>query len=433
MSNESDVVVALDESLAQEFSNYRQQPWQAWVDDLPSWLTSLVFHLSICLLITALAGKPTSRSGSQAIELTLGSSVTDDREESGDDVQIAQSEPVTLADQETGSNQTSLDERARPVEQPLQASHAQSRPASAPRFMDMTVPSRSKPYAALLRPSRSSSVTSGAFVVTNKMITPQAEGEMDAVVDNFILYDIGKLRGAEGQRARTEFMKLGPEAVPALVRGLNKSASIHASCPVGVIAGKLMSVLQQGNQGSSVRYAREHIGEGVPQSAPHYHRILVLRDRWLDNLRQMPDKIASVLEQQGMEGNGAAFELALSLAESPASTMIVALGSTDDQLRTPAMIALLERHRTLDANQLRQARRSLESGIFQQAPDSEQAQALVDECRRIFEQADLRQQPRARRSRPEIRNMPKNAKPTYPLDAPPSTSVPGGPFGSRMN
>jgi hypothetical protein len=46
------------------------------------------------------------------------------------------------------------------------------------------------------------------------------------VVDDFILYDIGRLRGQLGQLALTRFNQLGPDSLPALVRGINLAAGL---------------------------------------------------------------------------------------------------------------------------------------------------------------------------------------------------------------
>src|SRR5262249_10279778 len=61
---------------------------------------------------------------------------------------------------------------------------------------------------------------------------PAQAPEHDRIVDRFILYDIGRLRGVEGQQALQEFNRLGPDAIPAMVRGYNRACTIEASCPV---------------------------------------------------------------------------------------------------------------------------------------------------------------------------------------------------------
>src|SRR5947209_3385886 len=70
-------------------------------------------------------------------------------------------------------------------------------------------------------------------------LTDDEEAELDRIIDRFIDGDIGKLRGADAKKARQEFGRLGPDAIPALIRGINKAAKIEGSCPATIIAKKL--------------------------------------------------------------------------------------------------------------------------------------------------------------------------------------------------
>lgn len=99
-------------------------------------------------------------------------------------------------------------------------------------------------------------------------LTEEEEKKLDEVVDRFILFDTGKLRGAEGQQAYRDFANLGPEAIPALLRGLNRSAAINHSCPVTVIAAKLNKLLLTSNDVKLLEFARDEIGSSVYNS-PH--------------------------------------------------------------------------------------------------------------------------------------------------------------------
>ncbi|MCS6851706.1 MAG: hypothetical protein NZ700_11125 [Gemmataceae bacterium] len=95
------------------------------------------------------------------------------------------------------------------------------------------------------------------------LLTDKEEAELDAIIDRFIEYDIGKLKGEEGKKALLAFQKLGPEAIPALIRGLNRAAALEHSCPVTVIAKKLGSLLAASNDPQLLDFARESIGAGV--------------------------------------------------------------------------------------------------------------------------------------------------------------------------
>ena len=67
----------------------------------------------------------------------------------------------------------------------------------------------------------------------------------DQIVAAFIEYDIGKIRdprAIEQIKARFNGLKTD-DAVPALVRGMNRSTRMRASCPITALAGKLRSIL----------------------------------------------------------------------------------------------------------------------------------------------------------------------------------------------
>lgn len=95
------------------------------------------------------------------------------------------------------------------------------------------------------------------------LLTDAEEEELDRIIDRFIQYDTGKLPGDEGKKALREFQKLGPEATFALMRGLNKSANIEASCPVVTISKKLSGILRSTRDRALLQFARENIGAGV--------------------------------------------------------------------------------------------------------------------------------------------------------------------------
>jgi len=59
------------------------------------------------------------------------------------------------------------------------------------------------------------------------LLTEKEEEKVDDAVDRFIQYDMGQLRDEEGRKAVKEFRELGPEAIPGLIRGLNRAAKIE--------------------------------------------------------------------------------------------------------------------------------------------------------------------------------------------------------------
>lgn len=94
-------------------------------------------------------------------------------------------------------------------------------------------------------------------------LTREEEKKLDKIIDRFMQFDIGLLPGAEGRQALREFERLGPEAIPALIRGLNRAAAIEHSCPVVVIAKKLTRFLMASDDRELLEFARDNIGAGV--------------------------------------------------------------------------------------------------------------------------------------------------------------------------
>jgi hypothetical protein len=94
-------------------------------------------------------------------------------------------------------------------------------------------------------------------------LTQEEEDKLDEIVNRFMLYDIGQLQGQEGAKALKAFRELGPEAIPSLVRGLNRAAAIEHSCPVVVIAQKLGRLLAASDDDELLEYVKDNIGSGV--------------------------------------------------------------------------------------------------------------------------------------------------------------------------
>jgi hypothetical protein len=105
-------------------------------------------------------------------------------------------------------------------------------------------------------------------------LTDDEEDQLDRIISRFVKADIGELRGEDSLRARKEFDKLGPEAIPALIRGLNEAAQIEGSCPAVLIAKKLRRLLGNSEDTELLLFARENIGVGVTAS----RHMSVLRD-----------------------------------------------------------------------------------------------------------------------------------------------------------
>jgi hypothetical protein len=108
------------------------------------------------------------------------------------------------------------------------------------------------------------------------LLTIEEEDKLDDIIDRFMKFDTGQLRGEAGNRAKAEFEKLGPEAIPALIRGLNRAAEMEHSCPALVISTKLRKMLLASDDAQLLEYARDNIGAGVVRSR-HGGRLQDLR------------------------------------------------------------------------------------------------------------------------------------------------------------
>jgi hypothetical protein len=94
-------------------------------------------------------------------------------------------------------------------------------------------------------------------------LTEKEEVAIEKIIDRFILYDTGRLKGAEGAKALADFKALGPEATLLLVQGLNKAAQMEFSCPAVLIGKKLLQLLNASEDMDLLDFARENIGAGV--------------------------------------------------------------------------------------------------------------------------------------------------------------------------
>jgi hypothetical protein len=112
------------------------------------------------------------------------------------------------------------------------------------------------------------------FAPSLPLLTDEEEAHLDDVINRFIQYDSGQLAAEDGKKARQDFEKLGPEAIPALIRGLNEAARIEHSCPAVTIAKKLGRMLMASDDTELLQYARENVGAGITRS----RHLAVLRD-----------------------------------------------------------------------------------------------------------------------------------------------------------
>jgi hypothetical protein len=91
-------------------------------------------------------------------------------------------------------------------------------------------------------------------------LTDEEEKKFDDVIERFLRQDIGLLKGEDARKALADFSALKAEAIPALIRGLNRAAKIEHSCPCLIIAKKLERLLLASDDRELLEFARDEIG-----------------------------------------------------------------------------------------------------------------------------------------------------------------------------
>lgn len=239
-----------------------------WRCELPCWLVSLLLHLLAVVTLGSLTIPVGQHRSVVLMLITFGEAGT-----SADNAPVELTATASLAPIDEPPDWSATDSATEPAEdlraqQPvLDIAMLPQGPIDPPKAQ----PVREKAGAAwnaeaLHHPAAADD--------GDKSRLPEEIDEVhDEVVDKFVEFDVGRLKGAPGAKARHDFNRLGPEAIRSLVRGLNKSASIHASCPVVVIAGKIEALLRDHEDPSLLRYALDNIGRDVPADAPHFSHL----------------------------------------------------------------------------------------------------------------------------------------------------------------
>ncbi len=94
-------------------------------------------------------------------------------------------------------------------------------------------------------------------------LTKEESAQIDAVIERFIQYDIGKLKGAAGKKALDDFNQLGSESFFNLVDGLNRAAEMEDSCPAVIIGKRVAKIITTTDDPHLLAFAKESIGAGV--------------------------------------------------------------------------------------------------------------------------------------------------------------------------
>ncbi len=98
------------------------------------------------------------------------------------------------------------------------------------------------------------------------LLSEAEEARYDKIVNQFIKYDLGQLPGAEGLKAKNDFLKLTSESIPALFRGLQISSKLDHSCPVAMISQKLKSFLLKSEDDELLDFARDELTSALEGS-----------------------------------------------------------------------------------------------------------------------------------------------------------------------
>jgi hypothetical protein len=95
------------------------------------------------------------------------------------------------------------------------------------------------------------------------LLNKEEAARYEAVIDRFIQYDTGKLKGAEGKKALEEFHRLPAEAIFELIDGFNRAANMEHSCPSVIIGKKILKILNASDDLELLTFAKENVGADV--------------------------------------------------------------------------------------------------------------------------------------------------------------------------
>ena len=198
-------------------------PAQRW-QDTSSWMTSLILHLICFLLITSISVPWAAQGGSgsrEGLTLTMGFAETEqDADGRSQSISIEPSTETDSAEQQTSEPaETPSRPPPSPQSEPQRAQNRrrqqpQAKRARSPsmfgkwvekRMSEPIVPDSSSQYAAILNRKRENVQTSAVPAqlqtanLASAEILDAEQIRYDKVVDEFIKYDIGQLRGKAGQ------------------------------------------------------------------------------------------------------------------------------------------------------------------------------------------------------------------------------------------
>ncbi|MEK6237621.1 MAG: hypothetical protein N2C14_23180, partial [Planctomycetales bacterium] len=315
---------------------------RAWIknawDDSPGWVTSVVVHGVLLILLGTATLSPLPNPVTAFLEIAFTG---------GDEILVLDSAPLVEIEApapalSTDHSRAFLDSLVGTME-PAAGETVQISDSFLPANTDRVVLEGNQSGNKTLAPNRvdgqSGDEQEIGFSLTSQPdalhYTLDPMDKQDAVVARFIEYDLGELEGEEGDSALSAFNELGKASVPSLVRGLNAAGRISASCPVLVIRRKLETVLHETDDSETWEYAMQHVGEGLTDDAAHYGAIVQLRDQL--QARYYKTRIAEAIER----GDVAEKELSQALNHPSATVRAAALQALREQSADPIASAMI--------------------------------------------------------------------------------------------
>ena len=366
-------------------ATHRHSPLEM-LQQFPSWLLSLILHLALMLLFASLVVPYGRQTKLEQLFVSFGKGPLQDisrdpiivetpqAHEKAAEEQVEETEPVEEETDDRPAPPLTTGEPNVDLQKVSKALSDFFRGSAVPKQPDTRMV-RIEPVARV-----ESSFDWSAY--------DENVNRHDEIVEQFIQYDVGNLRGRAGREAARRFQRLGPSAIPALVRGLNRSASIHASCPVGVISSKLVNTLRTTDDPQLIDYALSHLGRDIPRGAPHRKRVLALRNQMQSELRLRNEQIEQRLGQLGWSVDQASVNRIASMYASDASELKSTLLGDDVAMRNAATLSALLRSEQFDTSDQAQLGWAI-AELMDRTADQQQLDLLQQTERSLAGSSDL--------------------------------------------
>jgi HEAT repeat protein len=198
-------------------------------------------------------------------------------------------------------------------------------------------------------------------------LTKDEEKKIDAIIERFIQYDIGKLNGAEGKKALEDFNRLGPEAIFSLIDGLNRAANMESSCPAVIIAKKVGTILSRTEDMELLNFARESIGSEVTAK----RHLNVLKDLQFSIILRRGALQREALARGGAKAPGtmSLADLEKAVGKESGAKLKMALTETEKRQGAKAVDILLQGTRSPDAEIAKLSQGLLDKNLKHQSAD----------------------------------------------------------------